>query len=185
MAEPSLKEQLMALPKGDDRAVDALARNFGRSVDQKTEELVEILKGEDAALADRAAAVLMALDARALPALGKATRPDPLAAGLWELELLSDLVLASRGSVVALLDGRLEDKRDVPMAGKSPGMEEGPLPRRACDAAYLMLRRLLSAENADAQFLNSRLFLKLSIEKRDSEIFFAKRERRFTDFSAE
>jgi hypothetical protein len=183
MPEPTIREQLKALPAGKDAAVQAMARSIGQPVDQKAAELLQVLHGEDLDLAVKAAGVLLELDARAFAAVLQGTKPDPIPAAVWDLQLLADIVLALRARLVKVLDERLGDKRDVPMKDDPRLVDEKPLPRRVCDEAYLMLRRLLSAEAEEPLYINSRLFLKLTIADRDAEIFFAKRERRFTNFS--
>lgn len=52
----------------------------------------------------------------------------------------------------------------------------------AADLVLSARMPLIANEPEEAQYLNSRLFLNLSNEKKDQEIFFAKRERRFTRF---
>ena len=185
MAEPSIIDQLKALRAGDDAAARALAGRVTAPCAARIRDLLAVLHGTDKAEAAKAAGVLLEIELPAFSPVLAGVSPEPLEALVWDIQLLGDLVLGARAQLLAKLDGLLEDQRDVPMGdGPSPA-DEKPLPRRVCDEAYLLLRRLLARESEDAQYLNSRLYLGLSLEKRNSEIFFAKRERRFTRFDEE
>ncbi|MEO5619070.1 MAG: hypothetical protein ABIS67_14975, partial [Candidatus Eisenbacteria bacterium] len=116
------------------------------------------------------------------PAVLAGVAPEPLDALVWDIHLLGDMVLGARARLLEKLDALSEDQRNVPVGDGPSPRDEKPQPRRVCDEAYLIVRRLMSNEPEEALYLNSRLFLNLSNEQRDQEIFFAKRERRFTRF---
>ena len=62
-------------------------------------------------------------------------------------------------------------------------VEEKPAPRRICDEAYLMYRRLLNTRESEEDYLvNRRIFLKQTDDDKDREIFFARKSRRFHDY---
>jgi hypothetical protein len=182
MAEPSIADQLRALRAGDDKGTGAIARGVTAGAEAKIRELLGVMHGKDPAEAAKAAGVLLELEMPAFPSVLGAVRTEPVPGLVWDIQLLGDIVFDARRRVVEKLDGLSEDKRDVPVGDGPAPSDEKPLPRRVCDEAYLILRRLLSSEPEEALYLNSRLFLKLSIEQKDQEIFFAKRERRFTRF---
>lgn len=182
MAEPSIAQQLKALRAGDDKAARALARSITAAGEAKLRELIAVLHGSDKTETGKAAGVLLEAELPAFPAVIEGLQAEPLDGLIWDIQLLGDLVLGARARLIEKLDALSEDQRDVPVGDGPSPRDEKPLPRRVCDEAYLILRRLVAHEPEDAGYLNSRLFLKLSIEQKDQEIFFAKRERRFTRF---
>jgi len=185
MAEPTVADQLKGLKPGDDKGAAAMARAITTGAEGKIRELLAVIHGKDRAEAGKAAGVLLELELAAFAPALAGIQPEPVEGLVWDLRLLGDLVAGARAGLVEKLDALFEDKRDVPVGEGPAPRDEKPLPRRVCDEAYLIERRLLSGEPEEALYLNSRLFLKLSNEKKDSEIFFAQRERRFTRFDQE
>jgi len=185
MAEPSIAQQVKALRAGDDKGAQAVARAVTAGADAKIRDLLAVVHGDDKTEAGKAAGVVLELDLPAFPTVLAGVKPEPLDPLIWDVQLAADLVLSARAQLLEKLDALLEDKRDVPMGDGPAPRDEKPLPRRVCDEAYLLERKLISSEPEEALYLNSRLYLKLSVEKRDQEIFFAKRRRRFTPFADE
>ena len=65
----------------------------------------------------------------------------------------------------------LLDKRLLKGPALNGIVEEKPIPRRVCDEAYLMLRKLLSyKEDEESLMTNERLFLRMTNEEKDKEI---------------
>jgi len=148
-------------------------------------QLIAVLHGKDEAESRKAAGVLLQLGPVAFDDLAKSVKKDDPSQAVWDAQVLGDMVLESRTQLVAVLDGMMDDTRDHPMPDY-PGLEEKHPPRRVCDEAYLLERRLLNTvEPEDLGYSNGRAFLALPIAQRDAEIANAKRARVFTNFLAE
>ena len=133
-------------------------------------ELVELYGSKDSALSINAAAVLIDLNEMAtVPLLDNlSSEPEKL---VWEMQQTVEAQLGVRERLVTQLKGMLKDTSPVLAGDLDLALEEQPpAPRRVCDEAYLMLRRLVSFES-DAQLLNNTAgFFDLTFEERDEEI---------------
>jgi len=183
MAQPKLSATLKGMSLEDDAGFQALARKIAADCDTQAHELVELAHAQPEAEAQKASAVLMALESHAFPALLAGVHAEDPKDYVWDAQTLTDILAESRRRLIALLDKMLDDKRDHPMPDLGPKVEEKFRPRRVCDEAYLLERTLLYPnESEDDRYMNARMFLKLSVADRDHEIFHARRTRKFGNF---
>jgi hypothetical protein len=185
MAETNVTRSLAALGPNDDKGFTALARSIAAKSDGDVRELISVLHGKDEIEARKAAAVLLELRLLAFAALADSVKKDDPSQAVWDAQVLGDILLDSRGRLVAVLDSMLDDRRDHPMP-EFKGLEEKHPPRRVCDEAYLLERRLLFSNEAEDQaYANARAFLALPPAERDKEIAKARATRTFKNFAEE
>ena len=185
MADTNITRSLAALGPNDDKGFTALARSIAAKSDGDVRELIAVLHGKNEAEARKAAAVLLELRQLAFAALADSVKKDDPSQAVWDAQVLGDILLDSRGRLIAVLDAMFEDKRDHPMP-EFKGLEEKHPPRRVCDEAYLLERRLLFSNEAEDQaHANARAFLALPPAERDKEIAKARATRTFKNFAEE
>ena len=89
----------------------------------------------------------------------------------WETGIILSAHLQNRNKISLILNSMLLDKRQLKGPQLEGIVEEKPAPRRVCDEAYLMLRKLLALnENEEELMTSERLFLDMSDEDKDEEI---------------
>lgn len=155
----------------NDKQIDSLAAGMKQEAWQKTRDVVGLLHGADPNDSKRARALVLSTGSLALsPLLDSlpSDNPDKL---VWDLQASLDMHFGNQALIVSRLQEMLQDKRPLTLPVYPPHVEEKPVPRRVCDEAYLMLRKLLSGEDAEAEMLNSREFINgMSDPKRDEII---------------
>jgi hypothetical protein len=134
--------------------------------------------------AAKAALVLAALEEQAiLPLLESPADVDPKNAA-WRNATLVEALIDLRLKTIKHLDAAMRDKRPVPLPPTSPHLEEKPPPRRICDHAYILARRLLNTDEPRGQSLiNQKEFLAFPDEKKDAEITTYLKSRTWTQFT--
>jgi hypothetical protein len=179
--EPTLAETLRAIDEKDDARLDSLAAAVRDQGERKVREAVSIMHGKDPVLARMAFGIILDAGPVAINPILDSLNPGKPAQAVLELQHAVDLAQQDRARLADTLTRLLDDKRNVPLPEQPANTEERLPPRRLCDEAYLLLRKLLSPEeSADDQLRNGRLFLDLDEAQRDKEIAVLKRSKRFT-----
>ena len=150
--------------------VKALSAKIREQGYRHLRELVEWYGSKDSAMSINAAAVLIDLSELAtVPLLDNlSSEPEKL---VWEMQQAVEAQLAVRERLVTQLEAMLGNTSPVLAGDLDLALEEQPpAPRRVCDEAYLMLRRLVSFES-DARLMdNTEGYFDLTFEERDEEI---------------
>ena len=171
MKDDGVVPVLRALSPEDEKGFDRLAQAITAPCQRDAGELIQLLRPSDTPDARKAATELIRLGNHAFPVLLDSLHRDSPEDYVWEAQLLTDIALDSRRQLIKELMTMLADKRDVKMPEVPAHTEEKFKPRRVCDEAYLMLRKLLETqEGEEAQYLNERMFLNWSNKERDQEI---------------
>jgi hypothetical protein len=154
----------------DDKSIDTLAAKVRDRSWKDARRLVELLHGNDSAMAMNASAVLMEVGSLIqIPLIDglDSRKPEDM---VWELQRTIDIQLETQKRLSDLLEELLADKRLLRPPALSEKAEERPIPMRVCDEAYLMLRRLLADEDDDTRLDNIDEFRRMTDEERDSEV---------------
>lgn len=182
MREP-LERRLQPIDPEDENALDAMtadARDRGR---ESANAATELWRSFDIHVSGRAAALLHRLGDLAISPL--MAPPDQVADSrqVWALRTADAAERGLRKKVELRLIAALGDRRAVPPTAEPGAMDEMPLPRRVCDEAYLLLRKLSNLEETvEEYYMNERAFLRQADPERDLEIQNALRSRSFKDF---
>jgi hypothetical protein len=169
--DDEIRAQLRALNPDDIEAVNALAdriKNHARQIPRDTTNMW--LKGDESS-STKALEVLVELEELTIhPAIEAYTEAsaDKKARLMY---LAVEQQLDARKMLLKTLRQMLQDKSMVPQPAPIEVIEEPPVPRRFCDEAYLLVRRLLNYSEDEAKNgLNSDAFIELPPEERDEEI---------------
>ena len=139
------------------------------------------MHGKDPETARKAFGIVLDVGPVALNPILDSLNPGKPAQAVLELEHAVDLAQRDRARLASVLTKLLDDKQNVPLPSQPANTEEKLPPRRMCDEAYLLLRKLLSPEeSADDQLVNGRFFLDMDVAQRDKEIAVVKSSKRFT-----
>ena len=184
MPEFDVVQAVQALKRNDSAGMQALARKIMQGSRADLAKVVTLLHSGSEDDKIKAGGVLIEAGLPAFPSLLDSLpqdRPEDL---VWDLDLLADLAIQARQELTSRLEKMFADKRPRPMPKPPEEVEEKPIPRRVCDDAYLLYRRLLNTnETEDSYLVNKRLFLKQTDADKDREIFFAKKSRHFHDYA--
>ncbi len=171
MTDQSVVPAVRALGTEDEKGFSRIALAIAAPCRRDVSQLVSMLRSDKQQDSQKAAAVLQSLGSVAYPTLLESLDRSKPEDYVWEIQLLADIEADSRGRLLRELEAVLADKRDVKQPDLGPGVEEKPIPRRVCDEAYLLLRRMLIAgESEDAQYLGERAFLNREDKEKDQEI---------------
>lgn len=155
----------------DDAGLDNLATVIRDKSWNDPRKIVEMLHTGDKDQTQKAAGVLLALGDLALTPLLDSIDGHKPEDKVWDMEQLVDIQLDNRTRIVRILDEMLKDKQILEDPELPPDVEEKPIPRRVCDEAYLMMRRLFALEENEGEYFdNSDTFIELFFEERDAEI---------------
>ena len=185
MREP-LERRLRSIDLDDENALDAVtaaARDRGR---ESASAATELWHSFDFRVSGRAGAVLQRLGDLAVSPL--MAPPDQVADSrqVWALRTADAAERGLRRRVAGRITAALSDRRAVPPGAEVGGMDETPPPRRVCDEAYLLLRKLEHlGETAEDYYMNERAFLRSEETERDHEIQNAAQSRSFRNFFEE
>jgi hypothetical protein len=162
---------------------DKELRNLANAVSEKSlkdpRAMVKALHSEDENESLKASSVLLNIEDLALGPLFEALSPEVPERWVWDMQTVVDLQVNNRLRIAEALETMLDDKRPVEMP-EHPGAEEQSVPRRVCDEAYLLMRKLLAFEETEEeQFFGGRDFLSSSDEEKDSEIRRARTSKRW------
>jgi len=175
----NIVKEIKNLTPDDEDSLEQIAESITKNSQEEPRQIVNLLHSGSEDDFKKAAFILMEIgDLSFIPLLDSLSE-DPSEDYVWDMETLVEIQLSHRHKITKILNAMLLDTRDVPVP-EYPMQEEQPIPRRVCDEAYLMLRKLLSFEETeDDLFLNSQAFLELSDEERDEEIQRVKSSKRW------
>lgn len=174
--ESPIVERVRRVDPARDADLDALAQSLTQETLAELRALTELWRGPDPELAARAKSILGRLPELALPLLLDAAGSNSPADDAWLLRTSADAIEELHRRIALRLDALLQDKRLVPLPSAHGLREEQtPPPRRVCDEAYLLTRRLLHpAENAENYHDHARTFLNKPMKERNAEILKAR-----------
>lgn len=155
----------------DDKAFKRVAKAMVEESYETLRRIAEIRHSKDENDSGKARSMILEIGDLALTPLLESLKPENPEQYVWDMKSLVNIQIENRLKIAKILGEMLDDKRLLQIPEVPMGVEEKPPPRRVCDEAYLMLRRLLAFEEAeDEQFLNSVIFLDMSDEEKDAEI---------------
>lgn len=154
---------------GDEKKIEELASTLRSNAAATPSAAVQVLLGSDAAAATNARRLLSQLDELAVrPLLEANPSSADHRAELLQLAVASEL--AMRRKVMARLEVLLDDRASVEVYA-SPSSERKPPPRRVCDEAYVLMRRLVHyGEPEDDAHVDINLFLNAPDDFKDERI---------------
>lgn len=171
---------LRELDSEDDEGLEELATITKKRSWKTPQVIVSILHTDDEDDSSKARAVLLDLGDIVLTPLLDTLSPTVPEDYVWDMETIVDLQMENRLKIAKALENMLEDKRPREMPELPPKTEESYVPRRVCDEAYLLMRRLLAfEEREEEQFFNADEFLNMTDEEKDAEISRAKTSKRW------
>ena len=151
-------------------ALDAVAKKVEREARAAARYAVANLAASDRKVAGSAIAVVIRLKDLAIVPLLDAPEASEADDRVWRIENMVDAQLELRQRIVGRLPKMLDDPTAVPI-GSGGVAETAPPPRRVCDDAYVLLRRLLNtAESAEQQHASTNAFLALPDDRKDEQI---------------
>jgi len=154
--------------------MDAFVKKVVRESRAPARIAVANLSASDPKVAAAAVALTVYLKDIAIVPLLEA--PEPAAADdrVSRIETVVDAQVELREKITARLTKMLDDKAPVPI-NTDRRAEVAPPPRRVCDDAYVLLRRLLNpAEGEEEQLFTAKAFLLLPDARKDAEILKAR-----------
>ena len=154
----------------DDESLLNLAQLIRDNSWRNPSKLVDILHSDDDENSTKAAAILLDIDDLALTPILDSINFNNAEDLVWDMETVVDIQLKNRFRIVKILDKMLLDKRMLEQPEPSEEIEEEQVPRRVCDEAYIMMRRLFALEDEETELMNVDMFLDLPVEVQDAEI---------------
>lgn len=154
-----------------DLALASLAEIIETEALQPIGEIVNLATSLPEEMADKSRAILERLEMLTILSLFRVVPGVPT-----HTVRVHQLLAATDGNLlqksIAATSKMLDDQRPVPLPPDYGLKEEtSPPPRRLCDEAYLVLRRLMHvAETEDEYWLNAEAFLNVPMAERDAEI---------------
>lgn len=171
MENLNLAMQLKKVDVDDYKKLDSISEEIILRSRKDGRELVNILHSSDAIERKKAANLILGLgDLVIIPMLDSLDNenPDNYA---WEMDAIVTSHLEDRNKIVSKINSMLLDKRLMKTPKLMGVSEEQPTPRRVCDEAYLMLRKILAFKDDEEELMtNERFFLGMSNEEKDEEI---------------
>lgn len=170
---------LRELDPYDDEELGDLASDISEKSLKVPKVMVKSLHSEDKGESLKAGSVLLSIKSLALGPLLDALDSKVPERWVWDMQTIMDLQVNNRLKIVKALELALEDKRSIKMP-EHPGQEVQHVPRRMCDEAYMLMRKLLSLEETEEeQFYVTRDFLNNSDEEKDAEIKTARNSKKW------
>ncbi len=171
MVYKRLGEQIAETRVDDVKALDSMTTSILEKSYRDPREAVGLAHSEDEGIRATASALLLSLGNLALSPLLDSAAVDIPEDYVWDMQTAVRLHLESRGRIVTALEKMLTDTRPVAVGSPFSFKEESPVPRRVCDEAYLLLRKLLALEeNEEDRMLNEQAFLEMEDKERNAEI---------------
>lgn len=182
--ETSIAETLRQISSDDSKRLDSIVHAIQVNGFKEISQVVSLMHSRDSDMANKAFGIALDVGPLALNPILDSLNPDKPKQTVLELRHTLDLVQTDRARLASILNKLMDDKQNVPLPEQPANTEEKLTPRRLCDEAYLMLRRLLSQEeSADDQLLNAKLFFELSEADRDKEIAKVRKSKTFSILS--
>ena len=162
---------LRELKPEDDEELRKLGTAASERSLKEPRAVIKVLHSADEDNFQKAAVALLSMEDVALRPLLDALNPDVVERHVWDMQAIVELQVKNRMQIASALEKMLDDQRPVPLPETAPSVEEKPIPRRVCDEAYIMMRKLLAIEETEEeQFFNADAFLNMSEVERDAEI---------------
>lgn len=171
MEEKNIASQLKDINIMETNKLDAISKDIEIESRKDAIELVKILHlGKDEE-AKKAAMILMSIGDLSITPMLESIDTNNADNYAWEMDIVLSRHLQNRNKISIILNSMFLDKRLLKGPDLKGPVEEKPLPRRVCDEAYLMLRRLTAyKENDEDMIINERMFLNMSDIDKDKEI---------------
>ncbi|MFH1686350.1 MAG: hypothetical protein ABIE70_02370 [bacterium] len=170
MAYKDIETEITNLNLDDDEAVQRLVERIRSRTSKEPGELMKLVHSEDKETSNKASLILLSIGAPILPAMVDAIDSASLDNQVWDLESAVEIQMGTRARLVTLLESMLSNKTPLPPPELMGHVEEKPPSLRACDKAYLILRRFLAMRAADAEMAGREIFLDMEESERDQEI---------------
>lgn len=143
---------------GDEKKIEELAGALRAEAAATPKEAVQFLLGSDEDLAAGARRLFLELGELSIGPLLETNPPKP-EQRVEALRLAVDAQDALRRKIAERLVALLDDKAPVPVR-RIPVSEKQPPPRRVCDDAYLLMRKLMNlGEPPDEAYQQADMFL--------------------------
>ncbi|HRN25156.1 MAG: hypothetical protein IT276_02700 [Ignavibacteriaceae bacterium] len=171
MESTTIASSLKKVDVNDYKKLDSLSEEIILRSRKDGRELVNILHSSDAIERKKAANLILALgDLAVIPMLDSLDTENPENYA-WEMDAIVTSYLEDRNKIVNKINSMLSDKRLMKTPELMGVSEEQPIPRRVCDEAYLLLRKILAFKDDEEELMtNERLFLGMSDGEKDEEI---------------
>ena len=173
MQPVQLAQRLASLDAEDENGLASLTDEIVQEDRRDARAAVRLWVGGDPAMSRKALVLLSGLhDLAAVPLL-ESQGPLTPEKEAWLLATVADAQIQLRSDVVRRIDLALADRRPVPLPEEyqQGGMEETPPPRRVCDEAYALMRRMTRPDENEEQYqAKLRAFLELVDKQKDAEI---------------
>ena len=173
MQPVQLTDRLRRLDPDDENGLSALVDEITQEDRRDARSAVQIWASDDPAMSRKALVLLSGVHDLAVVPLLESRGPHSPEKEAWLLTTIAEAQIELRGEVVRRIDLSLADRRPVPLPDAYQGstMEETPPPRRVCDEAYALMRRLTRpGENEEQYQAKVRAFLQLGDRQKDAEI---------------
>ena len=171
MVYKRLSQQIAETGVDDVKTLDSMTETILEKSYKDPREVVGLGHSENEDIRATASALLLSLGNLVLLPLLDSVATDIPEDYVWDMQTATQLHLDGRARIVEALAKMLADTRPVTVGLPFALTEEKPVPRRVCDEAYLLLRKLLAfEENEEDRMFNEQAFLEMEDKERDSEI---------------
>jgi hypothetical protein len=167
MTRDGLLDQLRPL---DEPKVKALASSLLRTAREAPQTAIEVSLGDDESASIKARRLLLGMEDLAIVPLVEAPSSPAVEDRMFMIKRAVEAEIALRRKVIARIDALLDDRSPVPVTISGP-IEVKPPPRRVCDEAYLLMRRMVHFGEAQTEAaVDADMFLKAPDEFKNAEI---------------
>ena len=171
MSEKSIVSRLREIKVMENDKLDSLSKDIIDKSREDANELVNILHAGKDEESKKASIVLMSIGDLSITPLIESIDSNNADNYAWEMDIILSQHIQTRNKITLILNSMFLDKRQLKGPEFKGVVEEKPIPRRVCDEAYLMLRKLLAhQEDEEVLMANERMFLNMSNEEKDKEI---------------
>jgi len=171
METKTLESQLKEIKLSDNKKLDSLSKAIYEESLKDANELVRILHSGKEDESKKASMVLMSIGDLAVTPMLESLDTKNADNYTWEMDVILSQYLQNRNRITIVLNSMLLDKRQLKGPDLQGFVEETPVPRRVCDEAYIMLRRLTAfKENEEDLMMNEKVFLDMTDDLKDKEI---------------
>lgn len=171
MDEKNIASQIRDIKIMETNKLDTLTKNIILTSRKDASELVKILHSGKEEESKKAAMILMSIGDLSITPMLESIDTNNAENYTWEMDIILSQHLQTRNKISVILNSMFLDKRLLKGPELKGVVEEKPIPRRICDEAYLMLRRLTALkENEEELMINERMFLNMSENEKDKEI---------------
>jgi hypothetical protein len=171
MEEKNLASRLNEIKIMENQKLDSLSEEIKIRSRKDANDLVKILHSGKDEEVKKASMVLMSIGDLSITPLIDSLNSDNADNYVFETDIALSLHLQNRNKITGIINSMLLDKRLLKGPELKGVVEEKSVPKRVCDEAYLMLRKLLAhKEDEELLMTNERMFLNMSNGERDKEI---------------